>query len=289
MYMDTRLLQQTGKNKAYFEQGTNSIVLEVNPTSSAKAIRKVILDGAKTYTERIYSPLETRLKRTEHFIKRGESSGSFKDYMFEKKHYEELEHLMDEADNGKPVNLISGRPIEPKVVVRGFETEKNYSKKYFKELLDELRNDVNDKTEKREERYEDMKKYAWGPLGTELCSFRIFPTSHYEKKFKNSLRTYNALDYMSKKLEFREEFWPAPPAKNTATTMVDDYKKQLDRSEGLMREFSIFGNSEGYMREEKHYKELQKKIAEAGQKQDSWCDRNSTKNTVRTRSYARKA
>jgi len=227
---------RTLKNRAYFERGTNSVVLEVDPFSSAKAVRSVILDGAKTYNE-IYSKIagdcKKQLKDTRYLMHCTELYGSFTDYMCQKKHYEELKTKLADAEKGKATGP-RGKPIEPKVIVRGLETfetnpkahvTKEYSKalhaieqgvgaemrEYFRELLDEVKNDAFNEKEKRRDKYE----FAGG-----FFNFRMgpVPNSHYKKKYDKAIRNYEALDYMSKKLEFREpSSLGAPAAKNTAS------------------------------------------------------------------------
>jgi len=197
------------KNRAYFEYyGTNSLVLEVDPTSSAKAVRRVILDGAKTYSEEIYPLLKIQLKDSKHRVKKGEKSGNFSDYMYERKHYEELKRRLADAENGKPVDPISGELFKPNVVVLGFRTEKifDYSKKHFKELLDELKSDALNEKQKREEKYQTSEEHhsyrlPFGPLAATV--------RHNKKEYETALRTYNALDYMSKNLNFQQTLDPA--------------------------------------------------------------------------------
>jgi len=195
------------KNKAYFEEGTNSIVLEVNPASRANEVRSIILDGAKTYSEKIYSTLETQLKRSEDLMKELETSGNFTDYMHARKCYEGLKNKLADAENGwKPVDILN---IIPKVVVRSVETKnwKECSKAYFRELLDELRDGAENEKQKRKERYESSRDTDG--------MFSLFPTSHYKKKYKKACRTYRVLDYMSKTLEFQQYSCCAPAVKNT--------------------------------------------------------------------------
>jgi len=192
------------KTRAYFEQGTNSIVLDVNPASSAKAVRSVILDGAKIYSEPT-NQYKKLLKESEHRLKILETNGSFRDYVHARKGYEELKDKLADAEEGKLV--------DPNVIVRGFgfEAESKYSKADFRELLEEVKTDARNEQRKRYEEYRNSGDPYVGRIGI------YNPLSaHYDKKFEKAHKTCEALDYMSKKLEFHS-VWPAPPTKNTAS------------------------------------------------------------------------
>jgi len=210
--------RQVRKNKAYFDFFTNSIVLEVDPTSSAKDIRSVILDGAEAYSEKIYSVLEMQLKDSKHRIRKRENSGNFSSYMYERRHYEELEKRLADDDKGKPEDPVSGDPFEPKVVAHGFRPGKifDFSRKDFKEVLYELRTDAKNKKAELDDKYSNLESFCPGFACTGMFSMPL-PTRHFEKKYDKTLRTYNALDYMSKKLEFQQYSCCAPTVKNTAT------------------------------------------------------------------------
>jgi len=209
--------------EAYVNFSKNAVILEVNPSANAKQVQETILDGAKLYSE-IFTGSARGLKKAEKRIKKLEKHGRFDEYAREKEGYEKLKEKLEDPKQKDDIN--------PRIIVNGFEevvqNSRMEEKTCFKKLVEELKNDAQNEKEKR--------VYSMRASIDEVYPyFHLLESKHYKKKFDKALRTYDALDYMSKKLEFHQYCTsiplakappgppPASPRKNTATTTT--YRK----------------------------------------------------------------
>jgi len=197
-------------NTAYMDFSKNAIILKINPCENAKQVRKVILDGAKTYSEIFTGSTEQFKKAAEKRIEKLKY-GRFDEYARQMEGYEKLKEKLKDPKQRDGIN--------PRIIVKGFEEvfehDQDESRTYFKKLVEEAKNDA---------RYETRNTDAKRDTG--LGS--LF-SKHYKEKFEKALKTYDALDYVSRKLEFHQNSYtlplakglpdapPAPTAKNTAT------------------------------------------------------------------------